>query len=346
MPKDSKRVRPKASRPEWYSTLSTYEEPSLGKAIWQLTNTLVPYFLLWFVMLRTVQLGYSYWLTLALSVLAGGLLVRIFIFFHDCGHGSFFASRRANTILGYLTGFLTFTPYHEWSYSHSQHHAAAGNLDRRGVGDVWTMTVAEYLAAPKAKRFAYRFMRNPLVTFGLGPAYMFLIAQRFAHKHSKKRQRFSVHLTNLVLLAIVSVAALSIGLKTYVLVQLPILLIGGAAGVWLFYVQHQFRDVYWARQEDWDPIKAAMEGSSYYKLPKVLRWFTGNIGFHHIHHLKARIPNYNLRQCYDQVPAMQTVKPLTIRQSLGSAFLDLWDEEGGRLVSFRALQAQPHDGAI
>lgn len=336
----------KTAKPEWLADLSPFEHPSRNRAIWQLANTFVPYIFLWFVMVRTIQLGYSYWITLALSVVAAGFMIRIFIFFHDCGHGSFFASQRANRILGYVTGIVTFTPYENWRYTHSIHHATAGDLDRRGVGDIWTMTVEEYQAAPRSTRLLYRFVRNPLVTFGLGPIFMFLISHRLTYKEGKRRHRVSVYLTNLSLLAIVLVASLTIGLRTYLLIQLPILLIGGAAGIWLFYIQHQFDGVYWARHEVWDPIKAGLEGSSYYRLPKILQWFTGNIGLHHIHHLRLRIPNYNLQRCFDRVPAMQAVKPLTIVDSLKCVRLNLWDEKRQMLVSFRSLRPLPQQGSL
>jgi omega-6 fatty acid desaturase (delta-12 desaturase) len=329
----------RTARPSWLKTLAQYQKADRRQAVWQLVNTFVPYLLLWILMVYTIRLGFSYWLTLALAVIAAGFLVRIFIFFHDCCHGSFFASQRANTILGYVTGILTFTPFHDWRYSHNVHHATAGNLDRRGVGDIWTMTVAEYRAASRGQRLAYRLVRNPLVTFGLGPAFMFLIANRLPRKKGKRHHHLSVWYTNLAILGILVVAALTIGLKTYFLVQLPIILIAGAAGVWLFYVQHQFEGVYWARHGDWDLMRAAMEGSSYYQLPRVLEWFTGSIGYHHIHHLRARIPNYHLRTCYQGIPEVQAVKPLTLGASFKSLFLNLWDEEEQKLVSFRALGA-------
>jgi omega-6 fatty acid desaturase (delta-12 desaturase) len=337
-------VQARASRPDWYQDVSKYQQPDLGKAIWQIVNTFVPYIALWVLMIRTVQLRVSYWITLALAVVAAGFLVRIFIIFHDCGHGSFFASRRANKILGYVTGILTFTPYDYWRHNHGVHHATVSDLDRRGTGDVYIMTVDEYLAAPLWKRIAYRLYENPLVMFGLGPPFVFLIAQRFHGKGAKPRQRYSVYFTNLAILAIVLVASLTIGFRTYVLVQLPIILIAGVVGVWLFYVQHHFEGVYWARHDEWDPWRAALEGSSYYKLPRVLQWFTGNIGLHHIHHVRPRIPNYNLQRCYDEVPAMQAVKPLTIRESLKALRFSLYDEEQEKLVSFRSLRTLPQQG--
>lgn len=330
-------ARKRPARPAWHQETAGYARPSQRQAVWQLVNTFVPYIGLWALMVYTINSGVSYWVTLALVVMAALLQVRIFIFFHDCGHGSFFSSPRANMILGYITGILTFTPYHLWRHSHAIHHASAGNLDRRGIGDVWTMTVEEYQAAPQKTRIAYRVYRNPLVLLGLGPTVSFIIGQRFWRKGANRRDRMSVIVTNLAILAILIVASLTVGLGTYLLIQLPIVLISGALGIWLFYVQHQYQGVFWARQEAWDPTKAALEGSSYYKLPRVARWFTGNIGLHHIHHLRPRIPNYRLQPCYDQVPAMQAVEPLTFGQSLKSLHLNLWDEKRQCLVSFGSL---------
>ena len=330
-------VKAQVTRPAWHQDVARYAHSNQRKAIWQLVDTLGPYIGLWILMVYTIKAGVSYWVTLALAVVAAAFLVRIFIFFHDCCHGSFFSSSRANTALGYLTGILTFTPYHSWRRSHVRHHATSGNLDRRGVGDIWTMTVEEYRAAPRRTRIAYRLYRNPLILFGFGPAVSFLIAQRFFPKEAKRREQVSVLVTNLAILAIVVLASLTIGFWTYLLIQLPVILVAGALGIWLFYVQHQYEGVYWARDEAWNFTKAALEGSSYYRLPKVLQWFTGNIGLHHIHHLRPRIPNYRLQECYDQVPAMQAVQPLTIGKSLKSLRLNLWDEEQQALVSFRSL---------
>ena len=340
----SEATKPAVSRPDWFQDVLKYQQPDLRKATWQLINTFVPYAALWALMIYTIQRGIPYWVTLALAVVAAGFLVRIFIFFHDCGHGSFFASRRANTILGYVTGILTFTPYESWRYSHGVHHATVGDLDRRGTGDVYVMTVDEYRAAPWWKRVGYRLYEFPPVMFGLGPIFVFLIAQRFSRRGAKRRHRYSVYITNLAILAIIVVASLTIGLRTYVLVQFPIIYIAGVMGVWLFYVQHHFEGVYWARHDEWDPWRVALEGASYYKLPRLLQWFTGNIGLHHIHHVRARIPNYNLQQCYDEVPAMQSVKPLTIRESLKALHFSLYDERRKKLVGFRELKALPQPG--
>ena len=288
--------------PNWPQTLAKYEQPDFRKALLQLLDTCIPYVGLWGLMIYLVRQGYAYWMTLAVAVVAAGLFVRLFIVFHDCCHGSFFASRRANRILGHITGILTFTPYEKWRRSHARHHATVGDLDRRGVGDVWTMTVAEYVAAPWRKRFAYRMVRNPFVMFGLGPSAVFLIDHRFAHRGAKKQEHHSVIITNLAIGALVAISSVTIGIRTYLMIQLPVTLIAVTIGFWLFYVQHQFERVYWTRHEAWDPMRAALEGSSYYKLPRILQWFSGNIGLHHIHHIRPGIPNYHLQQCYDDIP--------------------------------------------
>ena len=297
--------------------------------------------MLWAAMIYMVQEQFPYWLILLLSIVAGGILVRLFILFHDCCHGSFFASHRANTVFGYVTGVLTFTPFEEWRRAHNIHHFTAANLDRRGVGDVWTMTTAEYLAAPLRRRFAYRFYRNPFILFGPGSVLLFLFIQRFSSKGAGERERRSVFRTNIALLLVVGIASSTIGLQTYLLLQVPIILVAGSLGLWLFYIQHQFENVYWVRHGDWDPIRVALEGSSYYKLPKVLQWFTGNIGLHHVHHVRPTIPNYNLQQCHDEIPAFQVVKPITLRTSLRSLRLRLCDERSKKLVRFGSLRKTP-----
>ena len=327
----------KMFKPAWYQTTAKYGHANLRRSLWQLLNTFVPYIALWALMIHSVQQGYSYWSTLALAVLAGGVLVRIFILFHDCCHGSFFLSRRANTVLGYVSGILTFTPFEDWRYAHNLHHATAGNLDRRGIGEIRTMTTEEYLAAPLRRRLGYRIYRNPFVLFGPGAALLFLVFQRFTSKGAGKKERQSVLRTNVAILVIVGTASLTIGLPTYLLIQLPIILIAGSLGLWLFYIQHQFESVYWVHNETWDPLKVALEGSSYFKLPKILQWFSGNIGLHHIHHVRPSIPNYNLQQCHDDMPAFQAVVPLTILTSLKSLRLSLYDKKQKKLIGFRSL---------
>ena len=325
------------SKTAWYQTIAKYGHSNLRKSLWQLLDTFIPYCVVWALMLRTVQRGYPYWITLALAVVAAGFMVRIFILFHDCCHDSFFASRRANTILGYVSGIVTFTPFEDWRYAHNLHHAMAGDLDRRGVGAIRTMTKEEYLAAPTRKRLAYRIYRNPFVLFGPGAALLFLFFQRFSSKGAGKRERNSVVFTNLALLLVAGAATWTIGLQTYLLIQLPIIVIGGSLGLWLFYIQHQFENAYWARHESWDPMKVALEGSSYFKLPKILQWFSGNIGLHHIHHVRPSIPNYNLQQCYDEIPGFQAVKAITLRTSFRSLRLGLYDAKKQTMISFRSL---------
>lgn len=328
-----------AAKPAWFQTTTKYARATTGKSLWQIMNTLVPYFALWAAMIYTVEQGYPYWVTLVLAVLAGAILVRVFILFHDCCHGSFFTSQRANTIVGYLTGVMTFTAFDDWRHAHNRHHATAGDLDRRGVGDIWTMTIDEYLSAPLAKRFAYRFYRHPFVLLGMGSALLFLVFQRFPTTGAGWRERRSVFYTNVALLFVLAVASWAIGLRTYLLIQAPIILIAGSLGLWLFYIQHQFEDVYWVRHKSWDPLQVALEGSSYFKLPKALQWLTGNIGFHHIHHVRPSIPNYNLQQCHNKVAVFQRVKPVTLRSSFRSLRLGLCDEKRNKLVGFRSLVA-------
>lgn len=310
--------------------------------MWQLANTVIPYFLLWYVMLQS--LNWSYWLTLGLSVIAGGFLLRIFIIFHDCGHGSFFRSRRANTTVGLLAGLLLFTPYYQWRHQHAVHHATNGDLDRRGSGDIHTLTVREYLARSPWGRLRYRLFRHPLVLLGIGPLYTFLIGQRFVTPGAARRERLSVYGTNVALLVGITAVMLLVGWREYLLVQLPIVVVAATAGVWLFYVQHQFEEAYWAEHAEWDYATAALAGSSYLKLPSVLQWFTGNIGLHHIHHLSARIPNYALQQCHDENPQLQTAHVLTISSGMKTLALSLWDEEGRRMISFRQLAQQQQAG--
>jgi omega-6 fatty acid desaturase (delta-12 desaturase) len=306
--------------------------------VWQLANTVIPYFLLWYVMLQS--LNWSYWLTLGLSVIAGGFLLRIFIIFHDCGHGSFFRSRRANTTVGLLAGLLLFTPYYQWRHQHAVHHATNGDLERRGSGDIHTLTVREYLARSPWGRLRYRLFRHPLVLLGIGPLYTFLIGQRFVTPGAARRERLNVYFTNVALVVGVTAAMLLVGWREYLLVQLPIVVVAATAGVWLFYVQHQFEEAYWAEHAEWDYATAALAGSSYLKLPSVLQWFTGNIGLHHIHHLSARIPNYALQQCHDENPQLHAAHVLTISSGMKTLALSLWDEERRRMISFRQLAQQ------
>ena len=320
----------------WKDIVATFQRPSTGRALWQIINTIVPYSLLWYLMY--LSMAVSWWVTLPLAILAAAFLVRVFIIFHDCGHGSFFKSRRANDVVGFIAGMLTFTPYYHWRWEHSLHHATSGDLDRRGTGDIWTMTVQEYLESSRWKRFAYGLARNPVVLFVIAPLFLFLIRQRFPSAKANRRERQSVIWMNLALLGMASALSAVFGIKEYLAIQVTIYGVAGSAGVWLFYVQHQFEGVYWERRDDWDYTAAALQGSSFYKLPRILQWFSGNIGFHHIHHLSPRIPNYNLERCHRADPMFQSVRPITLLSSLRSFTFRLWDERRGKLVGYRRLR--------
>jgi omega-6 fatty acid desaturase (delta-12 desaturase) len=325
-----------ASAATWKSIVERFQQPSAARASWQLINTLVPYAVLWYGMYLCMAV--SYWLALPMALVAAGLLVRVFIIFHDCGHGSFFKSKAANNITGFLAGVLTLTPYYHWRWEHALHHGSSGQLDRRGAGDVWSLTVQEYLESSRWRRFAYRLARNPVVLFVIAPLYLFVVSQRFPSRNAQKRERQSVHWMNAAILAMASVLTAVMGLKNYLLIQLTVTGFAGAAGVWLFYVQHQFEEAYWERGDDWSYAAAALQGSSFYKLPRILQWFSGNIGFHHIHHLSPRIPNYNLQRCHDADPIFQTVQPMTFLASLKTLPLRLWDERKKKLVRFRHVR--------
>lgn len=327
-----------AEKNKYRKMLHQYQQPDVKRSLWQIINSIIPYLALLVAMYFSLEI--SYWLTLLLAIPAAGLMVRIFIISHDCGHGSFFKSQKARDIIGFITGVIAFVPYKQWRHSHAIHHATCANLDRRGLGDIWTLTVEEYLALSFWRRMEYRLYRNPFILFGVGTLYLFLIGQRFPEKGAKKKERNSVHFTNLALLAAILVTTLTIGIKSYLLIQLPILFFGAIAGVWLFYVQHQFEDVYWERNQSWDFQAAALQGSSYYKLPGIFRWFTGNIGFHHIHHLNSRIPNYYLKQCHQILTQHIEIEPITLMKSLKSLKCRLWDEENYKLVGFGYLKRQ------
>jgi omega-6 fatty acid desaturase (delta-12 desaturase) len=318
--------------PEWRDAVIEFEKPSMARSVGQLANSVVPYFAILVAMYYS--LGISYWITLVLAVPAAGFLIRSFIICHDCGHGAFFKSRRANRIFGALTGVLVFIPAYYWSHQHAKHHATAGDLDRRGSGDVWTLTVEEYVALSRRQRLVYRLYRHPLVLLGIGPAYTFFLRYRWWVGTDSPRARRSTIRTNIALALIIVAASLTIGFKAYLMIQLPIMLVAGALGVWLFYVQHQFEGAYWARHTEWSYVEEALDGSSFYDLPRILHWFTGNIGFHHVHHLSPRIPNYYLRACHESSAIFKRVKHIGLRASLNCLGFRLWDEEHRRLVGF------------
>ncbi len=328
---------PATDAAEWKSIVARFQRPNALRASWQLINTIGGYVLLWGLIYWSLSV--SWWLTIPLALLASGFLVRVFIIFHDCGHGSFFASHWANTFWGFITGLLTFTPYYHWRGDHAIHHGTTGDLDRRGIGDVWTMTVQEYLESTRWKRFAYRLARNPFVLFVLAPLGLMLVLQRFPRRGASPRERDSVWIMNASIAAMIVGMIAVFGLVPYVVVQTTILLVAGSAGIWLFYVQHQFEDAYWERGVDWDYATAALKGSSYFRLPRVLQWFSGNIGFHHIHHLSPRIPNYYLEDCHHSDPLFRDVQPIGLWQSVRNLGLRLWDESSKKLVGWRHMRA-------
>ena len=324
--------------------ISQFQQSTRLKSIWQIVNSIVPYAALWYLAYEALQI--SFWLVLPVTILASGFLIRIFIIFHDCGHGSFFRSKKANDFWGIVTGVITFSPYYYWRANHARHHATSANLDKRGQGDVWMMTVREYMEAPFKLRLQYRTYRNPLVMFLLGPLFILLITHRLIRRGANKTERRNVHVTNFSIVLIGIGVSLLIGFKAYIIIQSLILYVGFITGIWLFYVQHQFEDVYWARDGEWDFVDASLDGGSFYRLPAVLRWFSGSIGYHHIHHLNPRVPNYQLDQCQKGVAGLDGARSVGFFASLKSLNYRLWDEENGAMVGFgevrrRRAAAQP-----
>jgi omega-6 fatty acid desaturase (delta-12 desaturase) len=306
--------------------------PRLRPALLDVATSVVPYLGLMAAMFVAFRI--SYLLVLALSILAAGFLVRTFIVFHDCAHGSFVGSKRANAMLGAGLGVLLYTPFALWRHEHAVHHATNGDLDRRGVGDVQTLTVDEYRARSWRGRFHYRLFRNPIVMFLIGPMWVLLIGPRLVKRGMRPRLRRSVLGTNLALAVVLAGLCWLVGWKELLLVQSPPLLLAGAVGIWLFYVQHQFEDAYWQTSDAWSFEDAALQGSSHLDLPRILRFFTGNIGLHHVHHLSARIPNYNLQAAHE-AGGLERVTTLSLRDGLRAVRLKLWDHDQRRLVTFR-----------
>lgn len=324
-------------RRHWKDAAAPFRAPQTRRSVLQLATTLLP--LATLLGLMYAALGVSYGLVLALAPLAAGFLLRSFIIMHDCSHGSFFPSRRANEITGFLTGVLTFTPFAQWRRDHALHHASSGDLERRGHGDIDTLTIDEYLARDWRGRLKYRLYRSPFVLFGLGPLYL-LFSQRWRPRSTATRDKQvnSVLWTNVAIAALLATFWWLIGLEALVLVYLPVFYLAAVGGIWLFYVQHQFEETYWEEHAAWDYETAALYGSSYYRLPWVLEWISGSIGLHHVHHLDPRIPNYNLRACHDATPEFRDVPVLTVRASLRAMSLKLWDPEQRRLVGFGAAR--------
>ena len=321
-------------------TLAPYEQTHRGLALLDLATSALPYVAL--SALMYFALSTSYLLALALVVPTAAFLVRTFIVFHDCSHGSFFASRRANAWTGTSLGLLLYSPFVRWRHDHAVHHASSGDLTRRGTGDIRTLTVAEYDRLPLRSQLGYRLVRNPLVMFGLGPIIAMIIGPRIVAKGARQRMRRSVMATNLALAVIIGALCWSIGWLDYLLVFAPAALLAGSIGIWLFYVQHQFEDAYWEDAGDWSYADAALRGSSFLKLPPPLRFCTGNIGYHHLHHLNARIPNYNLRRAHEENPIFHDVPTLSLLDGLRAVSLKLWDEDRGRMVTF----AQARDAML
>jgi omega-6 fatty acid desaturase (delta-12 desaturase) len=312
--------------------LAAYAQPCLARSLLAIMTSVVPY--LAASVLMYLALDVSYLLTLALVVPAAGFLVRTFVVFHDCAHGSLLPSKRANGYVGRVLGLFVLSPFQRWRHDHAIHHATSGDLERRGVGDIITLTVTEYRARGKRGRLAYRAIRNPVVMFGLGPVIAMVVGPRIATRSQRPRLRHSVLGTDVVLLAAVAGLCWLIGWDKFLLIWAPPAMLAGSVGIWLFYVQHQFEDAYWQSASDWDYADAALRGSSYLKLPKLMQFFTGNIGLHHVHHLNARIPNYNLQRAHDENPIFHQVPTLSLWEAIGTIKLKLWDEQRGKLITF------------
>lgn len=321
---------------EWRKDISPFEKSQIGRSTWQIINTIVPFFALWYIAYLTLSV--SFWLSLMPSILAAGFLVRTFIIFHDCCHRSFFKSKLANEILGNITGVMTLCPYMQWKYSHSVHHTTNGNLDKRGTGDIWVMTVEEYLAAPMKTKIAYRIYRNPITLFGIGPVYIFLIDYRFNRKDAKMNEKLNTYLTNFAIIGAIVAMTLLIGWQAFLLIQVPIFLVSSIAGVWMFYVQHQFEEGYFEEDESWDYVQAAIKGSSFYKLPAFISWMTGDIGYHHVHHLSPRVPNYHLQKAHEKNELLQKAYTITFWESIKTIRFRMWDEEEKKFIGFRELK--------
>lgn len=328
-------AQPEKKSPSWQKVVTKYQQPNNRIAIIQILNSIVPFFICWYLAYRSLEV--SYLLTLAWCFLGAMFVFRSFIILHDCGHGSFTKNQKFNDIVGIFVGFLSFTPYFAWRHSHAIHHATSGDLDRRGVGDVWTLTYDEFQKLPRKQQWFYRLYRNPFIIFVIGPTIDFLLIQRvdkLVNVSDKRREKNSVIYTNLALLAFAVIMSLLIGWQNFILVQLPIIAFASSTGVWFFYVQHQYENVYWERHENWNYADAALHGSSFYKLPRILQWFSGNIGFHHIHHLSPKIPNYNLEACHYENEMFMQIEPLTLRTSLKSLRIRLFDEDRGKMIGY------------
>jgi omega-6 fatty acid desaturase (delta-12 desaturase) len=343
MPAENMTIENSSQKNVWKGLVAKYQKSNSLKSAWQIANTFLPFISLLYLMYLST--GINYGLTLLLAVPAAGFVIRLFIIQHDCGHRSFFSSRKANDTAGFLLSIFTLTPYHYWKKSHSIHHAGTGNLDQRGIGDIYTMTVNEYSQLSAWGKLKYRTYRNPFILFIVLPFFLFTVIYRFPSYITKELKPFhkSVYITDLLIGLLAGGIIWSIGIQAFLMILIPVYFISSTAGMWIFYVQHQFEDTYWNSSEEWDYTQAAIKGSSYYKLPKVLQWFTGNIGFHHIHHLSPKIPNYRLENCHNENPEFRKAKVLTLRSSMRSILLDLWDEKRKKLISFYRFKRLNHE---
>jgi omega-6 fatty acid desaturase (delta-12 desaturase) len=330
-----------SSEKAWLKILSGYRQPALSRSFYELAVTLIPFVLLWAAAWLAIHLGY--WIGVILVIPAAGFLLRLFMLQHDCGHGSFFGRRRWDDWTGRAIGVLTLTPYDYWRRAHAEHHASAGNLDERGVGDITTLTVGEYLSLTSRGKLRYRLYRHPLVMFGIGPAFLFLFKQRlpFGMMRSGVLPWLSTMATNIAVAVLAALLIWAIGLTPFLLVHLPIVLLAGSAGVWLFYVQHQFEDTHWSKPPEWSFPHAAMHGASHYDLPRPLRWITGNIGMHHVHHLSSKVPFYRLPEVLRDHPELAELGRISLRESFACVKLILWDEASQRLISLQEAKTLP-----
>ncbi|VEF49099.1 fatty acid desaturase [Bacillus freudenreichii] len=319
-------------------SVAAFAKSDTKKSTMQILNTIPPFFVLWFLAYQSLSI--SIWLTLGLALVAAGFVVRTFIIFHDCTHGSFFKNKKANDLLGTVTGVMTLFPYEKWKREHAIHHASSSNLDKRGVGDIWVMTIEEYNQASKWQRLGYKFYRNPLVMFGLGPLYLILITNRLNRKDARKNERINTNLTNVMIVVVYTLMIVAVGWQSFLIVQGSIMFVAAMLGIWLFYIQHTFEDSYFEEESEWNYVKAAVEGSSYYKLPRILQWVTGNIGFHHVHHLAPRVPNYHLEEAHESNPPLHHATTITLKTSLESFKYKLYDPENKGFVTFKQAEKQ------
>jgi omega-6 fatty acid desaturase (delta-12 desaturase) len=322
---------------EWNVQLKPFARPNHKKAMIQILNTVVIYIALLIFTMYLYQADTSILYIIPLIIVTGLFMIRVFILFHDCTHQSFTSSRKWNERLGYFFGILTFTSYAAWQKDHNIHHGAVGNLDRRGAGDIWTLTIEEYNEKPMLMKAWYRLFRHPMFLFTVAPIFLFTVLQRIPTKHARRREHLGYLITNIGILLQAGLLSYMFGISTYLIIQLSVMFIGGTVGVWMFYVQHQFEEVYWEEASEWNSVDAALKGSTFYQLPAILEWFSGYIGYHHIHHLNSRIPNYHLKKCYYTIQELQEVKTIRFKESLKLALLQIYDQKRKRLISFQEL---------